>query len=611
MEVATTPPGDQSDRSALAAGAALALPAWNLRWLTPGRCRFIFIALTVLGFVGHLRYLMNDCPIDLSGDEAQYWDWSRELDWSYYSKGPLVAWIIRGSTMIFGNTMWAVRLPALVFAAATSILAYGFTLKLFKSDRLALGAVLLNHIVPMFVAGSLLMTIDPPYFFCWGLATMFLAMAVLEEKRWAFIAAGVAVGFGVLAKYGMLLWPVGMVIFLGVERRGKNWLRTLWPWLTILIALLFLIPSIIWNMRHDWVTFKHVAHQTGATKQPAFFSGNFFEFIASQLIVLGPPLAVTMFGAVVYSLGRWRWVGRSIGRFRSRSLRHWARLTLGLIQQARHDPNRRKVLFLLCTSLPLLMICTLGSLRSKMQINWPAASYFSLMILTAYFLGTRLETVGSWKRWRGWFWGAVGFGVTMMPIVHNTDLVYPLVARYNQYRLDQARAAGISEPDKLEKAERVGIDIRTKDFTAKLKGWRELGQRLDRELKVPGLKNPFILCEDYMETAEAAFYTPGQPITYCAGAYTADPKRHTQYDIWPDRRLDQPELRGRDAIYVGYMDDQRRNDGTIVPGKLRAAFSSIEELPEEPIIRKGLKVRRFKLYRCIGFKGMTLGEGGF
>src|SRR5258708_312450 len=80
-------------------------PAWTLNWLPPARCRLIVAALIVVGFLGHLRYLQHDCPIDLSGDEAQYWDWSRTLDWSYYSKGPLVAYIIRASCALCGDQM--------------------------------------------------------------------------------------------------------------------------------------------------------------------------------------------------------------------------------------------------------------------------------------------------------------------------------------------------------------------------------------------------------------------------------------------------------------------------------------------------------------------------
>src|SRR3954470_7001532 len=121
-------------------------PRWP--WLTPAVCRAIFAGLLVFGIVGHIRYLVNNCPLGLSGDEAQYWDWSRQLGLSYYSKGPLVAYIIRASCWLFGaETMWAVRMPALVLATGTGLVTYLLTLKLFRSDRLALGAVLLNAMV--------------------------------------------------------------------------------------------------------------------------------------------------------------------------------------------------------------------------------------------------------------------------------------------------------------------------------------------------------------------------------------------------------------------------------------------------------------------------------
>src|SRR4051794_21627095 len=66
-----------------------------------------------------LAFLAHDCPLDLAPDEAHYWDWSRHLDWSYYSKGPLVAYLIRASCEAFGplavrltgTMMPAVRLP--------------------------------------------------------------------------------------------------------------------------------------------------------------------------------------------------------------------------------------------------------------------------------------------------------------------------------------------------------------------------------------------------------------------------------------------------------------------------------------------------------------------
>src|ERR1700741_1963750 len=75
-------------------GVLTSLPAWAWR---------LVAAFLVLGAAAlHLAYLAYDCPLDLSPDEAHYWDWSRHLDWSYYSKGPLVAYLIRAGCLLAG-----------------------------------------------------------------------------------------------------------------------------------------------------------------------------------------------------------------------------------------------------------------------------------------------------------------------------------------------------------------------------------------------------------------------------------------------------------------------------------------------------------------------------
>ena len=45
-------------------------------------------------------FLVFGCDWDFCNDEAEYWAWSRRLDWSYYSRGPLIAWLIRLSTVV-------------------------------------------------------------------------------------------------------------------------------------------------------------------------------------------------------------------------------------------------------------------------------------------------------------------------------------------------------------------------------------------------------------------------------------------------------------------------------------------------------------------------------
>ena len=113
----------------------------GIRRILPERlCRFL-AALLILGGGGlaTLPTWLDDCPLDLAPDEAHYWDWSRHLDWSYYSKGPLVAYLIRASCELAGpwsmqhtgNLMFAVRLPAVLCGGLLLVSIYVLTVQVF------------------------------------------------------------------------------------------------------------------------------------------------------------------------------------------------------------------------------------------------------------------------------------------------------------------------------------------------------------------------------------------------------------------------------------------------------------------------------------------------
>jgi hypothetical protein len=205
------------------------------------------------------------------------------------------------------------------------------------------------------------------------------------------------------------------------------------------------------------------------------------------------------------------------------------------------------------------------------------------MILVAYFLSTRLRDRAAWRPWRMWFYPAVAFGLITMPIAHDMSLVYPAMDWFN-------RRVG----PRLGLAD---VGVRQLDFTAKLRGWEELGAFVSEQVERLG-PGTFIVSEDYQTTAELAFYARGQPKTYYLGSYlSADTKRQSQYDVWPDRSLDpreNPGLVGKDAVFVGWFKPD-----------LWDAFEVVEELPLLDIKRQGIKIRKFRVYRCYNFRGMT------
>src|SRR5712675_2038719 len=132
---------------------------------------------------------------DLSFDEAHYWMWSERLAPAYFSKGPGIAFAIRASTALFGATEFGVRFWSPLLGAATSLLLYYFTRKLF-TERAAFWLIIALNAIPLFSVGNLLMTIDPLSIFFWVAAmfTFWLALERAPNATWLWAATGFLIG---------------------------------------------------------------------------------------------------------------------------------------------------------------------------------------------------------------------------------------------------------------------------------------------------------------------------------------------------------------------------------------------------------------------------------
>ena len=191
---------------------------------------------------------------ELIGDEAYYWQWSRHLDWCYYSKGPLVAWTIRVGTLIFGDTPLGIRFFSVCLGTGTLALLYGLTARLF-SRRVAVWTLVIAACTPLFVIGGLLMTIDPLFIFFWLVSACLFWKAKDAEHTGPWLLTGAAVGMGMLAKYTNVALLPSFALFLLWSKPHRVHLQRPRFWLMCLVALAFLVPVLWWNARHDWITY--------------------------------------------------------------------------------------------------------------------------------------------------------------------------------------------------------------------------------------------------------------------------------------------------------------------------------------------------------------------
>ena len=287
-------------------------------------------------------------PIDLSPEEAQYWDWSRHLDLSYYSKPPMVAYMNYVSTHLFGNTELGVRITPVVLSFLLSLFLFLFVRRLY-GERVALLASVLPNLFVGTAINSLLMTTDAPFIFFWGLSVMLIHHAVERNSLSNWLAVGVSAGLAFLSKYpAVFLFPLTLLYMFLVRR---ELLMSPKPYISLLPAFLLSLPVLWWNFKHDFISFRHVS--TLADKGAHFPSwATFLEFLAGQVLLL----SVVPFFILLY--GWWR-------TFRERD---------------------RRGIFLSVYSLPVFLFFALLSLKKEVYANWAGFGYFTGAILVALYM---------------------------------------------------------------------------------------------------------------------------------------------------------------------------------------------------------------------------------
>lgn len=465
-------------------------------------------ALLILGWVVlNLAYLAFDCPLDLAPDEAHYWHWSRHLDWSYYSKGPLVAWLIRGSCELFGglsvrlvgSEVLAVRLPAVLSSAALLAGLYVLLAGVLRDRRSALAAVALALALPPVTAGAVVMTIDPPFLACWCWALVGVWKAIAAGSRYQagwWVLAGTCSALGVLAKYPMLLQPLAVLAFLLARRRAE--FRQSGFWVYLGLTAVGCIPILVWNTAHDWVSFRHVLGQAGIQFATRSYGVRWFgplEFAAGQFaLLLG-------FWFVAIAAAAWKYRRASDTGL---SLMWWS-------------------------AVPVWAVFFLASLHVPGQLNWPAAAYIGGSVLAAAWLRER-------RRFAGWL-----VLVVLLGLVLSVGVRYP--------RLAQSLLARVVGPP----TDANPTPIRKMDPTCRLRGWRMLAAEVDRIrdlVKAETGDDPVLAGMVWTTPGELSFYCRGHPGVYSFGPALAD--RHSQYDLWrPNPVADAQAFRGRSFVYVG------------------------------------------------------------
>jgi len=241
----------------------------------------------ILILVFTLFRLLYSGTFELAPDETNYWQWSRHMAWGYHDQAPMIAWMIKLSTFLFGHTETAVRLPSVLAMAIAS--AYLVLIaKRWIGVLAAFNTAILIHGILLFNVGGLLATPDGLQAAAWAAASYHVACAY-EENKWSqWITGGLWFGFGMLSKYTMVIFLPGAFLYGLLSKTHRNRLANLRPYLGVILGILMFVPVILWNENNGWSSFRHVAYLGGSNKIFSLHVKYIGDYLGSQAGLLSP-----------------------------------------------------------------------------------------------------------------------------------------------------------------------------------------------------------------------------------------------------------------------------------------------------------------------------------
>ncbi len=529
-----------------------------------------------LARIGYMIWLSS---YELVFDEAQYWEWSRRLDLSYYTKGPGVAWTIAVATRWLGDSEWAIRMPSIlasmIGAFAVARLA---TLMSRGNQRAGFFAAACFLLIPMYQIMSMVMTIDGPLLACWALALWagwrtFDSLERGRSKLVFWLALALALGVGFLYKYTMALLIPGLLVHAIIRARylrgGRRGIAHL---LIALVVMAFVMsPVFIWNHKRGWPTTRHLmghigiaggdvapSDQAAAWYAPALW---FLDFLGAQILIVGPMVILFVLAAKRAFKERWQYGDLWPGR-----------------------------LLMLNSAWPIMLFYAIAALMHRSEGNWAIAAHVGLTVLAGQYLANELERhtrlVDTWRALphprprQGWI---LRRPETPSQLAWHFTLGYGLVFAVILLTLNQ-----------LATVPGVGKLVPTGRFT----GWRNAAIAVEqqaREAQEKAGRQPWIVTGYYGSASQLAYYMPVQEngdhwTVYSAESYLGG--RPSSHDFFADTDFRSPELHGRPALLFGQTAEQ---------WKQHFRFKRITEIAAIPLHRP--EDSPVKIFLGTGYQG--------
>ncbi|MBT8386129.1 MAG: glycosyltransferase family 39 protein [Ignavibacteria bacterium] len=394
-------------------------------------------------------------------DELYYLACTNRIQLGYVDHPPLSIYILSIWKSLFGDAMFVIRIVPAIITSATVFMIGLFTMRLGGGKAAIIISTVAYMLTPIFLGMNTIYSMNTFDFFFWITSAYFFLRIIQEGNPKLWLVLGIVLGLGLLNKTSVFWLGAGIIVGTIITPLRKD-LRTKYPYIAALIALIIFSPFIIWNLNHDLAHLEFM--QNAASRKYGGLTP--ISFILDQILILNP-LTILI------------WLPGIIFYFFQKDFKQY-----------------RAIGFIWLTTFVILV----ANIHSKGE--YITAAYQLLFAGGAVML----------ERWssaanRGWLKYA-----TVIPVIIFALFLSPLarpivsVERFNDY----SAMIGIDHPSneghQLEELPQ---------FYADMFGWEELAQNVSKVyLTFPEeeRKNTVVYCSNYGKAGAIEYYSKKYPL---------------------------------------------------------------------------------------------------
>lgn len=323
----------------------------NLWQRNPTACAALVIAIVALLRIA----VVIATPLEIGPDEAQYWRWSETLDFGYYSKPPLIAWVIAASTAVFGDGEWAIRFFSPVLHGVAAFFLFLLGKRAFDA-RIGAWSAAIYLLMPGVWLSSTIMSTDAVLLPAWSAALYFLWRFRDSPGMANAIFAGIAIGLAMLGKYAALYLYAGAGLAALIDKDMRKAVLSPAGAVLIIASLFTLGPNLWWNFANDFATVSHTADNANLA-EAGFNPLHVFGFLEDQAAVFGPLTLLLLFAG------------------------------FALLARRKDKWTSTRETWLLAFIVPPLVVILGQEIMSRAHANWAATAYPAACVLLASWIG--------------------------------------------------------------------------------------------------------------------------------------------------------------------------------------------------------------------------------